>query len=100
MKQIKLKNLIYEEVEIKFDPAAERVLQSINNELRAGAVLQKAGADAAGNGGGDYIVFRKAWTFTAKDLPVYTQAILTDYPNSLIGTNSEVPGVPSIKLIK
>jgi hypothetical protein len=84
---------ISEEAKIKFDPAAEKVLQYINNELRAGAVLQKAG-------GNDYIVFRKAWTFPAKDLPVYTQAILTDYPNSLMGPNSAVPGVLSIKLIK
>jgi hypothetical protein len=99
MKQIKLKNLIHEEAEIKFDPAAERVLQSINNELGAGAVLQKVGADAAGNGGDDYIVFRKAWAFPTKDLPKYI-AILSDYPKATMGMHSAVPGVPSIKLIK
>lgn len=72
--------------------SVDTIAQKINNALRAGAEVKHGGSH-------DFIVFRKGWTFPAQDLPKYI-AILSTYPKSTMGMHPEVPGVPSIKIIK
>jgi len=72
--------------------SVDTIARKINNALRAGAEVKNSGGD-------DFIVFRKGWTFPTQDLPKYI-AILSTYPKSTMGMHPEVPGVPSIKIIK